>query len=146
MSRIKRAAKALLLAAWDALPDDRKPGRSVIAPGGEVAWDNCCDGQLSVRIISAVTAYDRGQKCVTGIKVTYGVAIVRCVQSLDDRGRPPTEEQITDDGFTMIDDMCALHAGIETTDLGHRTVIGSWTPSGPMGGCAGGEWTVEMYL
>lgn len=144
MSLVSRTAKSLLTSAWDAL--DEKPGRSLIAPGAEVAWDDCCDGQLAVRIVSSEPVWSRAQRCIVAVRVTYGVSIVRCVRTVSDRGKPPTQEEITADGLGLVDDMCALYAMLVDFEAGHQRTIGAWTPSGPSGGCAGGEWSVSVDL
>lgn len=141
---VMTVARDLLTASWDAL--DHKPGRSILQPGMSVAWDDCCDGQLWVRINSASPVYQNGSGCSVAMDVTYSVGLVRCVAVLDDRGRAPRPERITEDGLAAIDDMCTLYSTLDNLKLGHRLNIGNWTPLGPNGGCAGGEWAVTIRL
>lgn len=141
---VMSAARDLLTTSWDAL--DRKPGRSIVQPGATVAWDDCCDGQLWVRVISATPVYQGNSNCAVGMDVTYAVGIVRCVTALDDRGRAPKDTKVTKDGMRTIEDMCTLHTALDGLTLGHRMQIGTWTPLGPNGGCAGGEWAVNIRL
>lgn len=141
---VMSVAQELLTTAWDAL--DRKPGRSIIQPGLSVAWDDCCDGQLWVRINGATPVYQGNSDCSVALDVTYAVGIIRCVHSLSDRGKAPTQGQITTDGLDMIDDMCRIYSALDGVKLGHRLTLGAWTPMGPNGGCAGGEWAVATRL
>src|SRR5699024_7839428 len=103
---VMTVAQELLTTAWDAL--DRKPGRSIIQPGLSVAWDDCCDGQLWVRINGVTPVYKGNSDCSVAFGVTYAVGIIRSVHSLSDRGKAPTQGQITTDGLDMIDDMCRI--------------------------------------
>ncbi|HLR43880.1 MAG TPA: hypothetical protein VK065_01685 [Brevibacterium sp.] len=126
-----------------------KPGRTIVAPGASVAWDDCCKGQLWVRVITAVPGYQgraSGVACPTHYDLTLGVGIVRCVSTVDDRGRPPSAAQITTDGNSGLRDMREIADILQS----YRPVdaltarLGNWTPSGPDGGCAGGEWSYQM--
>lgn len=128
-----------------------------LAPGAEVAWDNCCEGdggvggQLWVRLISVHPAapfprIDNEQKCgVTFLAATLGVGVVRCAHTLDDQGNPPTADQMTGDTNRLIDDMDDIMSGIQTNYDWHNK-LGTYTSVGPDGGCAGGEWTVTVRL
>lgn len=126
-----------------------KPGRTIVAPGASVAWDDCCAGQLWVRVISVAPLYSgttNSVKCPTGYDLTLGVGIIRCVETVDDRGRAPSASRISADGNRGLRDMRELADVLQ--DYQHRdalsTRLGSWTPAGPDGGCAGGEWTMTL--
>lgn len=139
----------------DRLPEvdpalDGAPERRYVAPGAVVAWDNCCDGQLVVRVARAWPANPFPTKvlaqvpCSYPIAVQIGLSIVRCVAVLDDRGRAPSADETHADGHQMVSDMGALLRAIECCldeDAGD-TVIDQWAPLGPNGGCAGGEWLI----
>lgn len=126
-----------------------KPGRTIVAPGASVAWDDCCAGQLWARVITAVPGYSgraNAVACPTHFDLTLGVGIVRCVAVVDDRGRAPSAAQITADGNAGLRDMREIADVLQ--DYRHRDALtarlGTWTPAGPDGGCAGGEWTYQM--
>ena len=126
-----------------------KPGRTIVAPGSTVAWDDCCAGQLWARVITVVPLYKgtmNGVQCPTGYDFTLGVGVIRCVATVDDRGRAPSAQQITRDGTAGQRDMREIADVLQS----YRPVdalagrLGTWTPLGPDGGCAGGEWTYQM--
>jgi len=127
--------------AVDAL--DPKPGLVFVQPGGEVAWDNCdCDGQAWSRVITVAPVQGpilaRGIPC--GIQwwdIQLAVGVLRCVATVDDRGKAPTATQITADGKRFADDASTLLQAV-TCAPSTRSVAGL-TPLGPLGGCAGSE-------
>ena len=134
---------------------DPAPGRSLVQVGQEVAWDDCCDGQVWTRLIS-ITPMEGGGRApnalcgVTAWQATIGVGTIRCVSVVDDRGVAPLASMITGEAEQMALDLQALQQVILCT-LGtlpnvHRVTVGNWTPLGPLGGCAGGEWTVDVIL
>lgn len=154
-------AQALLDCAEDELAKhDRTPGMVHLAPGRQVAWDNCCEGgQLWVRVISmhpsgeGVTGSSFPDRVVRDScapatwAVQLGVGIVRCVATVNETGEPPNETQITNDAVNMLDDMellrraivCNFRRGVTHVQ---RILLDSWTPQGVDGGCGGGEWTL----
>lgn len=124
-----------------------KPGRTIVAPGGEVAWDDCCAGQLAVRIVRTEAIYQSEQGgCPVGYRLVLGVSLVRCVATIDDNGRAPRAEQITLDGHNVTRDMGEVARAIQNYRPADamRVYLGEWIPSGPQGGCAGGEWTLTI--
>lgn len=127
----------------------KKPGRSIVAPGASVAWDDCCDGQLWARVVSISPVFQgttNGVKCPVAYDFTLGVGVIRCVSTVNERGKPPSAKQITADGNAGLRDMRELADILQS----YRPVdalttrLGIWTPLGPDGGCAGGEWTMTM--
>ena len=151
---ITPALSALLSSAYDHLP--HKPARTLLAPGGEVAWDDCCEGQLWVRVTSVSQAYitPRGGGAAASQcqpvrwDLSLAVGILRCAAVLDDDGNAPTPRAITADAAEMVEDMGSLADAVichDSTDL-ERVTLGSWTPLGPQGGCHGGEWAVTATV
>lgn len=142
---------------------ERLPGLVHIAPGLTVAWDNCCEGegQLWVRVVDVVPTaganapfpgYDTTQRgnCPALLAVQIGLGVVRCVHTIRDDGTPPTGDEMSEDGEAMLLDMGIL---LDTIQCDVRALpgvltlkIGRWTPQGPEGGCAGGEWTAFLAV
>lgn len=147
------ALSALLSTAYDHLAV--KPGRTILAPGAQVAWDDCCDGQMWVRVVSVTPAYQTSRSgnvasaCApVRWDVVLGLGILRCAAVLDDDGNAPTAKAISADAATMVSDMGALADAVichEHLDL-ERVVLGAWSPQGPQGGCHGGEWSVTARV
>lgn len=166
--RIGPLMQTILDAGRQALEDAGRPVTlASLAPGGTVAWDNCEDngsseGQLWVRIVTAFPtmgqssrggrntpfpAVDSEQLCgIQHLAVQFGLGVVRCVATVNDDGVAPSAEQMTADALGMTEDAAALLKAIECGipgPRGYKNVL-AWTPQGPQGGCAGGEWT--FYL
>ena len=135
---------------------DPPAARVFLAPGLEVAWDACCDGQLWVRVVGVADGSDRvpvvprladGSSCAPPAwVVTLGVGVLRCTPVVDDRGRAPSADALTGSAGQVLEDMAAV-AGAVVCCSGLSGVGGMlWTPLGPEGGCAGGEWTFDVVL
>lgn len=152
---VLQAILAEALAALDAA--GRRPGLSFIQPGLQVAFDNCCEneGQLWVRLIQAFPAggprsgpfptADMVQACgVSALAARIGLGTVRCAHVVNDGGAPPSGDDMTSDALGIFADSSILLAAIEEPisklRLVKKALVTTWTPVGPSGGCAGGEW------
>lgn len=121
-------------------------------PGAMVAWDNCCDGQLSFQLRSLTPKYRdangrismRSLCAVDWWIAVIEVQIVRCTPSVSSAGAPPTPAAIQSSGTQIIDDMQALLAAFTANTMVYE--VGPWTPKGPEGGCVGGSWTFSARL
>lgn len=137
--------KKLLTHLWDGL--SHKPGRSLISPGSETVWDDCCDGQLSIRLTAATLNYARNA-CPVGMTVGLEVELVRCVATLEDDGQAPSDRAVTSDALAILQDMrelgCAL-SSFKPDDPGVSSFrVLEYTPTALEGGCGGGRWSVEL--
>lgn len=129
-------------------------GRAVIMPGNSVVWDNCCDGQLHIRVISVVgsgaLSRPAGQRCVPLFQVRIGIGVTRCAHTVDDSGDIPTPAQMTADAFQTFQDRadivaaltCQISDEFENDNTLGGLQIGDWLPTAVQGGCVGGEVTV----
>lgn len=142
---LESTLKELLEHLYDSLTD--KPGRSLIAPGVETVWDDCCNGQLSVRLTGSQLVYNK-DRCAVAIDHTFEVEIVRCVATLDDQGQAPEGYEITQDALNILRDMrelgCALSSYEPTDRAVMRFNLNEYIPSNLEGGCGGGKWTVSV--
>lgn len=127
------------------------PGRVLLAAGAEVAWDDCCRGQLWVRVVNLAPLVANRQGSpglvagspgcgVLRWHATLGVGIVRCAAVVDDRGNAPSALTLTREAEQMTADASALSHGLLCSGLITRVV--GWSPLGPLGGCVGGEWQI----
>lgn len=126
------------------------PELTIIAPGAEVAWDNCC-GQMWVRVVDygppsgarQVRKAD-GSLCAMRRQATIELGMLRCAAVVDDHGNPPTEEELNEDGAQVLADAEGLWM-LLSCEVKVREVL-RWTPVGPNGGCVGGHWqfTIDM--
>jgi hypothetical protein len=122
-------------------------GRAVLAPGIEAAFDDCCEGQVWVRLVQLApvttlqTRKASGHHCAVDTwNVTVEIGVVRCAAVVDDEGNAPTPPEITADADQVIADMESLMAAIQCCM--EPTDFVRWEPQGVLGGCAGGKWTV----
>lgn len=136
----------VLGAVADAL-GDRAPERVVFAPGGEVAWDGECEGQLWARIVSVEANYQSG-RCPSTYLLTLAVGIIRCVAVLDDQGRAPEPHELITDADAAARDMADIARALQchVPDEALSAAVTTWTPLGPQGGRAGGEWQYAVRL
>lgn len=120
-------------------------GRAFVQPGFEVAWDDCCDGQVWVRLVAVSPTPGLTVQKASGspcgpewLDVTAAVGVVRCVHVVDDDGHAPTPAALTADALRMTADQAALLDAVACC-IQPRQIV-RWDPLGPSGGCAGGEW------
>jgi hypothetical protein len=120
-------------------------------PGISVAWDACCDGQLSFQIVSMIPKYSerRGASLKTPCSVdwwavTVRVDMLRCTPTINDAGQPPTPEAITRSGMQLTSDLGQLVRAFQTRDEVYD--VGQWQPIGPDGGCVGGGTTFTFRV
>ena len=127
-------------------------GRVLVAPGGEVAWDSCCDGMVWSRLVEVRPGPEPartagGEACGPVVwEVRVGVGVLRCTPVVDDRGRAPSPDALTENAERITADMREVLRAIECCAGVARLVEPLWSPLGPEGGCAGGEWTFGVFL
>jgi len=148
----------LLACGYASLCDsNREPGLSFLAPGGDVAYDNCCEGagQLWVRLIEMYPtgpfpSRDTRPRCAPTLwGARIGLGVIRCAHTVDANGTPPTADQMTGDTLGMTADASALRDAllccfVNSTRNVDAWSIENWLPQGPQGGCVGGEWTIVI--
>jgi hypothetical protein len=142
----------LVTAAGDELEGTEagRPDRTCVYNGGQVAADDCCDGQLygrwersyltrnfPVPTIDAI-------RCVNGtmLGVDLAVGILRCAPTLDDNGEPPSCEAIDESAQLLhFDASTVAYAVACTLELnGVEWVFRSQGPLSTEGGCVGSEF------
>lgn len=153
----------VLSAAASALEEQGRPtGRVERTPGLLPAWDDCCAGQLYLRVIEVFPTapfpqFDAAQKGAAGsvcaihmLAVRIGLGIIRCAAVLDDKGRPPTPARVQADADEMMDDMATLLDVLVCTVAKMPGVLAfkmdRWQPQGVDGSCHGGEWGAYLAV
>lgn len=144
---------------------DNPTGRVELTPGIQPAWDDCCEGQLYLRIIeifptmgkeSPFPRIDASQRGAAGsactihaLAIHLGLGILRCAAVVQKDGAP-TDVQVSADASQMVDDMDTLLDVIICQVPGvtgvMQTKLDRWVPLGPEGGCAGGEWSFYIAV
>lgn len=153
-------AQALLLCVSEQLAavPEGSPARVLVAPGAEIAWDDCQCGQLTVHTLEMVPSdqfpvqkqlppfNDCG---VVWWVVHYVVTILRCVTVQDDDGTPPRPADLTADAQTDLLDRWAVRQGVAccmtTFRQANPAVPRPWVPQsqlavGAEGQCMGSEF------
>ena len=128
------------------------PERAFVQPGTEVAWDDCCSGQLALRLISwepITSGPAMSSPCApAGWRAQLGISLIRCVASLSDSGDAPTPDHLTADAIDILTDASQMEQLLTCTVSGlvDRLTLVNYIPSGPQGGCAGGEWIFRIMF
>lgn len=137
-----------------------EPIRTYVTAGAEVAWDHCCDGQLTVlvtRIFGSTrfpsdAAAEPVQCALPTTAIEMSVTMLRCVPSLNDDGTPPTVEDMTTSAQQILGEsraiwkgvLCFLFEGISTNRF-DAVVRGQEFP-GPSGGFGGSQLNITIGL
>lgn len=157
---------SILSAAASRLNEEERPtGRTTLSPGAQVAWDDCCAGQLYLRVIEIYPSAGRGgsgafpqmdsvQKGVgcgiTLLAAHLALGVIRCAATLDDDGNAPTDAQMSADALGSMADLSTLLdvLGCDLSGLPGvmASKVGRWLPQGVQGGCVGGEWDFYVAL
>lgn len=160
--------KGILSAASSALiAEGRETGRVELTPGILPAWDDCCAGQLYLRVVEVyptmgannsapfpqIDAQQRGVNllcAIHGLAVHIGLGVIRCAATLSSTGKPPSDAKVTVDGVNMLLDMDTLLNVLVCTSQDiqgiQRLKIDKWLPQGVDGGCHGGEWSAYLLM
>lgn len=146
LSVVHSTALALLKGGAAALSN--AVSQAYVAPGAEVAWDECCAGHLYVRTLAVSPVFGPraadGEACsVRYWAATYAIGTLRCVEVVDDRGRGPRPFDLTADAAILHQDMADL--GTFLTSSTNADAM-DWAALGPDGGCVSGEWTFTVRL
>ncbi|GGZ23268.1 hypothetical protein GCM10010387_15480 [Streptomyces inusitatus] len=149
------------------------PCRACVVPG-TVAWDSCEDpcagdgaGQLSVSVIRAYAAtldgFPAEARTVFGVRgcvpppftaVEIAVTLLRCTPGFDERGCPPSCDDLALAARRLHVDMvtvtnallCCLPGTAPSLRRGRRFSLGASRTVGPDGGCVGLEQRATVAL
>lgn len=132
-------------------------GVTLMAPGGSPPpADWCCtaeDGSQGMAWVRISRRYPSSRfpftdsdprRCPGAWAAEVELGSYRCVHTLDDEGRPPTPEQVTEDALNLDSDAQAMQAAV--CRLRWQYVLGPWTTLGPSGGVVGGAQLVTVAL
>lgn len=138
------------------------PNRSCVV-WGDVAWDECRCGQLTVAIgrhfpttasPSESTGQRRQSKCGFPILgVTLSAMLLRCAPVQGDDGTPPSCQDISDSAMWAAEDawrvrnatVCCVR-DLEQDDAIYDWAVVDQAPVGPMGACVGSRLTVNVFF
>ena len=126
-------------------------GRAFVATG-QPAWDDCCEGQVWVRLVQVETVQvgkrlASGHMCTQMKALTVGVGVLRCALVIDDQGHAPEASALSKESLGVLVDMDALSNAIQCCEVpgAVRVTMSRWDALGPEGGCVGGEWQAVIW-
>lgn len=137
---------------------DDDPGMRVLAVPGQIIPDDWCWSGCAAAYVRLDTSYtavkfptpDIIPDPSSGLVARYHVGLHRCVSGMDDSGNAPPPDEQTADALAIMRDAwrirCALKAWAKTYHGKGGFLLGTWTPAGPLGNCAGGFWPVTIRL
>lgn len=116
------------------------PSRVIaVVPGAQTAWDDCCEGQLTCRLVSMNPVLNEGgRQSQCGIKYWAAVGevqLLRCSQALNEDGTAPSPLIVAAEGSSSMRDTDSILKGIAQQSWISSMEL--WTPEGPNGGCRG---------
>lgn len=155
--------------AWLEITTKGLPERACVI-SGDLAWDDCECGQLTVAINTeyeaSATSTPRATTTTSGRRacgpplytVNYTVTILRCVPIGTDTA-PPTCEELEDFAKAATEDAWSVRAGViccldeaisqrlpNGTKLYRDFVVGTQTRVGPRGSCGGSQLPVSVTI
>lgn len=125
-------------------------------PGALPTWDYCgeCSGDTCgmayVRMVNSFASTnfpnaDITVGCAAPLALELQIGALRCIPVADEQGTLPNEATMWEASLGIVADMSALYLAIcNCPDV--EVLLGEYTPLGPEGGCAGGEWQVWVTL
>lgn len=154
------ALAALLGCVRAEYAEDITLGMRVVAQPGETMIQDWCGGGCAMAFVRVDTMgvstqeYPSPDAAPTGrfgpLAVRFHVGIARCVAVIDDHGNAPDPDTQTEEAVLFLQDASRLRRAIicclrDTPTIGSKTtLLGSWTPMGPDGDCAGGLWPLTV--
>ncbi len=137
--------------------------RAFVHPGQSAPWDVCetsgsRNGQAWVapqRLypVAPFPQEDSGAQRCHPIEYALDVivGVLRCTPTVDDQGRPPDADAVTDSALGLTRDAAIVREVLlccyldDDADPGTFR-LGSWSALGPSGGCAGGQWSATIAI
>lgn len=129
-----------------------------IVPGEQAtalyADGDCADrcGMAWVRLVSLYPSVSIGVldptpgNCGSSIGVDVELGIMRCISVGDERGNPPTPDELLAATQLQIADSLVMQRAVLCCDAipPSEVILSNYTPLGPAGGLVGGMWTLSM--
>lgn len=130
------------------------PARSYVSPGTP-AFDDCCDGQLTVHLVrqypsSTFPAEDTlpGPCRAPYSALQYDITVARCVPSPNDDGSPPSVELLTSASTVLYAEARAVWVAVRCCldELESRNYVSSSNLGQDIGEPDGGCMTYVMHI
>ena len=144
----------LCLVENELIQKQRDPLQLAYVGAGQIAWDNCC-GMLVVapeKIYRSVAFPNEAigeEFCFEGqLTQDFVILLVRCVPTVDDRGRAPSQHDLNEAHKSLIEDAAVVWNAVTCADLPddwQRANV-SQTFVGADGGCIGVETRLTIGI
>lgn len=129
--------------------------RCLFVAGQQAAWDNCCQGQAWIRVVSVFPSQnfpspDGGRfRCDhSAMAAQLEIGVIRCAPTFDEQGNPPSVEAMEESFRVVHSDrarvMRAVKCCFQAESQCEEVNVGTWTPLGESGGCVGGVTNVTV--
>lgn len=152
-----QVASAIATGCSLALTNAGRPVNRTFVTQGEVAWDECDCGQLSVAVMRVVTTEtfpaetQPRRPCGDIMMMELQVGIVRCVPSADINGTAPSSSDLTNAAAIEFLDIYDIRSTTQSVlcqfaeaNVIQDFFIGDQTSAGPLGGCGGSILNVKV--
>lgn len=117
-------------------------------PEDECEDDEALCSQVWVRVMSVTVAAvtdSFGGDCGGTLRIELEVGVLRCIE-LEEGGEAPKASDVLVAATQAMSDMQAVQCAALSCEVWDSIEVGSWTPSGPLGGQYGGIWTFTVEL
>lgn len=110
----------------------------------------CSQAWVRVDNLTFETSESWGNTCGGEIVLTIEVGVLRCVE-VPEGGEAPSATDVASAALQAMDDMYTIHCAAMKEDdpedeLWLDIESQQWTPSGPLGGQAGGVWVFQVKI
>lgn len=131
---------------------NRSPVQRAYVAAGQVAWDDCCGMLVAApeRIYRSQIfpgEFAEREICDLGwLNIDLVLLLVRCVPTVDDRGRAPSQAALDDAYKTLLEDAGVVWNAVQCADLPDDWEKASLSQTfvGADGGCVGVETRVTV--
>jgi hypothetical protein len=116
---------------------------------GECQGDKCGMGYITVQSVFPSSQFPEADpltQCAAPFAAAITIGALRCYPSMSENGDLPTEDEMLEAFLATNADMGAMLEAIQCCSALEEYALGAWSPLGPTGGCAGGEWTLTVAL
>lgn len=118
-------------------------------PEDECALEEALCSQVWVRVDSIQPAPGGldgwGGDCAVSLRAELEVGVIRCVDIPED-GEAPTATDVLVASMQAMEDMNRVFCAAMSCEVWDSIMVGSWQPTGPLGGQYGGIWTFTVDL
>lgn len=117
-------------------------------PEDDCQDDDVACSQIWVRVVGIAPAPSPegwGGDCTLSLQISLEVGVLRCIE-VPEGGEAPTAISVMLSATQAMDDMNAILCAALGCEVWESISVGSWSPTGPLGGQYGGTWTFTVEI